>query len=114
MPSTLLFPQSGGITLMSGAWPFSGSPQLIGGVQLKLSKAAPSLIYVGVPNLSGQAPTGASGGSLSSGGLADGMELSPGDSYFIPKARLYQSGLQSIQVIVPAAASGGRLFWEPF
>lgn len=113
MPSTLLMPFSGGVTLMSGS-PFSGSPQMVGGVQLRLAKAAPSLVYVGVPNLSGEAPTATSGGSLSSGGMADGMELSPGDSYFIPKTRLQNSGVCSIQVIVPAAASGGRLFWELF
>lgn len=113
MPSTLLFPISGGIQLMSGAGlAYSGSPQLVGGVQLRYSATAPSgMIYVGLPNLSGTVVTGASGGSLSSGGMADGMELIPGDAYFIPKTRLV-SGLGTITIIVPAAASGSRLFWE--
>ena len=111
MPSCQLFSQSGGISLVSGDV-FSGGPQLVGGVQLRLAAGAPSLIYVGLPNLSGAVNTGASGGVFSSGGLADGMEVSPGDSYFVPKTRLV-SGIQTIRLIVPAAASGGRLFWEP-
>mgnify|MGYP001612349298 FL=1 len=112
MPSTQLFPQSGGIALVSGNI-FSGSFQPVGGIQLKLAEAAPSLIHVGLPNLSGTASTSVSGGSLSSGGLADGMELAPGDSYFVPKTRL-TSGIETIRLIVGAVASGGRLFWEPF
>ena len=111
MPSTQLFPQSGGIAIVSGNI-FSGSFQPVGGVQLKLAKAAPGLIYVGLPNLSGTAISSVSGGSLSSGGLADGMELSPGDSYFIPRTRL-TSGIETIRLAVPAVASGGVLFWEP-
>ena len=112
MPSTVLFNQSGGIGLVSGNI-FSGGPQLVGGVQLKLAAAAPGLIYVGLPNLSGTVSTSVSGGSLSSGGLADGMELSPGDGYFVPKTRLV-SGIETVRLIVPATASGGRLFWDVF
>ena len=112
MPSTLLFTQSGGIALVSGEI-YSGSPQLVGGIQLKLANAAPGLIYVGLPNLSGTINTSTSGGSLTSGGLTDGMELSPGQAYFIPKTRLV-SGVLTVRLIVPATASGGRLFWEPF
>ena len=112
MPSLQLFSQSGGIGLVSGAI-FSGQPYPIGGIQLRLAAAAPGLVYVGLPNLSGDVTTGASGGSLSSGGLADGMEISAGDSYFVSKSRLV-SGIQTIRLIVPAASSGGRLFWEPF
>lgn len=112
MPSTLLFTQSGGISLCSGDI-YSGSPQLVGGIQLKLQNTAPGLIYVGLPNLSGTVNTSTSGGSLSSGGLTDGMELSPGQSYFVPKTRLV-SGVLTVRLIVPATASGGRLFWETF
>lgn len=111
MPSTQLFTQSGGIALVSGEIMSGGLWPVIGGVQLKLAAGAPSLIYVGLPNMSGDVTTGVSGGSLSSGGLADGMELSPGGTYLVPKSRLI-SGLQTIRLIVPAAASGGRLFWE--
>ena len=111
MPSALLFSQSGGIGLVSGAI-FSGTPLPIGGIQFKLAKAAPSLIYVCLPNLSGSVATGTSGGSLTSGGLSDGMEVSPGDAYFVPRSRLV-SGIETPRLIVPAAASGGRLFWEP-
>lgn len=112
MPSTQLFFQSGGIGLVSGAI-YSGSPRPVGGVQLLYSNTAQSgPIYIGLPNLSGDATTAASGGSLSSGGLADGMEMIPGNSYFVPKVRLV-SGIESIRVLVPAPASGARLFWEP-
>ena len=114
MPSLLLFPQSGGIALVSGAI-YSGTGLPVGGVQLKLAAGAPSLIYVALPGLSGStsglAPTSTSGGSMTSGGLTDGMELSAGDSYFVPRSRLV-SGISTISLVVPAAASGGRLFWE--
>ena len=112
MPSTLLFSQSGGIGLVSGGI-FSGTPHPIGGVQLLLAAGAPSLIYVGVTNLSGDVVTGASGGVFTSGGMADGMELGIGKNYFIPRSRLV-SGIESIRLLVPAAASGGRCFWEYF
>lgn len=110
MPSTQVFVQSGGIGIVSGSV-MSGSYWPIGGVQLKLAAGAPGLIYVGLPNLSGAPSTGASGGSLSSGGLADGMEVGPGESYFVPKTRLV-SGVETIRIIAPASSSGGRLFWE--
>lgn len=111
MPSTILTSQSGGVLLCSGNI-LSGGPQLVGGIQLKLAVGAPAIVYVGLPNLSGTVNTSTSGGSLSSGGLTDGMEISPGDSYFIPKTRLV-SGVMTPRIIVPAAASGGRMFWEP-
>ena len=110
MPSTQLFPQSGGIALVSGGGIFSGTP-FPNSIQLKLAKGAPSLVYVGLTNLSGDVATGASGGSLSSGGMADGMEMSPGDAYMVPRSRLV-SGIGSIRIIVPAAASGGSMMWE--
>ncbi len=110
MPSTMLFPQSGGIGLVSGAI-LSGTGYPVGGIQLRLAKTAPGLFYCGLVNLSGDVATGASGGSLSSGGLADGMEINPGDAYFIPHLRLV-SGIETIRMIVPAASSGGRVHWE--
>ena len=41
----------------------------------------------------------------------DGFEMQPGDALFVPKYRLV-SGIQSIQIAVPAASSGSILFWE--
>ncbi len=111
MPSTVLISQSGGMGLVSGTI-YSGTPWPVGGVQLLYSNTAQSgPIYVGLPNQSGTVSTGASGGNLSSGGMADGMEMIPGNSYFVPKVRL-SSGIESIRLIVPAAASGARVFWE--
>lgn len=111
MPSTLLFTQSGGIGLVSGAV-LSGFPWNYGGIQLRLSNSGAGPIYVCLPNLSGSVSTAQSGGVLSSGGLSDGMEVDPGDSYYVPKGRLV-SGVETIRLIIPAASSGGRLFWEP-
>ncbi len=112
MPSTILAGLSGGVALVSGAI-YSGTGFPIGSIQIRLAKAAPGLVYVGLPNLSGAVSTGGSGGSLSSGGLSDGMELNPGESYQIDKCRLV-SGIETPRIVVPAAASGGRLFWETF
>ncbi len=53
------------------------------------------------------------GGSLSSGGLLDGYQLNTGQEYFIPKLRLV-SGIETIRINCPTAASGTRVFWETF
>lgn len=125
MPSTLVGDFSGGVFLVSGnilsgtPWDmgvgYPGAHGWMGGVQLKLAKLAPGTVYVGLPNpyvLSGVSTTLNSGGALASGGLLDGMELNPGEDYFVAKSRLV-SGWQSIRVVMPAASSGARLFWEP-
>lgn len=111
MPSTQCIPTSGGMVLVSGAI-FSGFSQgIVGGVLLKLSVSGAGPVFVSTPNFSGTLPTIMSGGTLSSGGLADGMEVTPGMSYFVPKLRLV-SGIESIRVDTPAASSGSRLFWQ--
>lgn len=113
MPSCQFFVQSGGVPLVSGDI-FSGTPFPIGGVQLVLDKAAPGPVYVGTSGT----PTFLSGGSLSSGGLADGMKLNPGDGFFFPRASMYNlSGRQridSVQMVGPAASSGAIMFWYAF
>lgn len=124
MPSTMCFPQSGGTWICSGDI-FSGTRYPVGGVQLALSKSGAGPVFVCIPNLSGDVATMNSGGSLSSGGMADGMELIPGGTYFVPKTRLlmtnsgisnnsgqWQVGIQDIRIHVPAASSGSRLYWE--
>lgn len=111
MPSTQLFSQSGGIGLVAdGSAFYSGSPQLKYGVTLKY-EASGTEVFVGLPNLSGTVNTSTSGGSLSSGGLADGVQLTGNQSYFVPQSRLV-SGLETIRLLVPAGSSGERLFWE--
>ena len=114
MPSCLTFTVSGGHALVSGNIYSGQNFQLVGGVNLKYSNTAVSgPIYIGLPNLSGTVNTFASGGVLSSGGLADGMEMIPGDTYFIPRSRLV-SGIETVRVLAPAAASGMRILWEVF
>ena len=112
MPSTQVFVQSGGILLVSGGI-YSGTPWPVGGVQLRVQNSGAGPVYIGLPNLSGTVATLNSGGSLSSGGLTDAMELFPGDSYFVPKTRLV-SGIETIRVLAPATSSGTRIGWECF
>lgn len=122
MPSSILFPQSGGIALVSGDIISGSIVPPFGGIQLLLDDGAPGPVYVGyrrknVPDLAAWsgylsgAVTITSGGVLSSGGLGDGMKLAVGKDYFVPKVVL-SSGILDIRVAVPAASSGGRMFWE--
>ena len=113
MPSTLPGFVSGGASLVSGN-PYSGMITPVGGVQLRLASDASGSVYVGVLlGLTSGGITQTSGGAFSSGGMSDGMEMRPGDGYFVPT--LVCSGqVQSIAVVVPPAVSGRcRLFWEP-
>ena len=122
MPSTLVGGQSGGVLLVSGniysgsfldvGTGYPGAQGRVGGIQLKLGGDASGFVYVGLPGLSGTVMTTTSGGFLSSGGLADGIPLSPGQDYFVPRSRM-TSGIQTVRLIPVAAASGqARMFWE--
>lgn len=129
MPSLQFFPQSGGIALVSGGI-YSGTPYdlrpapspfgTLGGLQFKVAQSGTGPLYICLPplsgnlgtgNFSGGEPTFNSGGSLTSGGLTDGMELFPGQDYFVPRSRL-TSGLSTVRVQGPGTSSGTRLFWE--
>lgn len=112
MPSLLVGSFSGGVLIASGLV-LSGGEFSWGGIQLRHSNSGIGPVYVGLPNLSGTVVTLNSGGGQSSGGLADGMELNPGDSYFVPKSRLFLSGVQAISFAAPATSSGTRVYWEP-
>ena len=122
MPSTMFLFQSGGMGLMASGQTFSGSfldvgrmgpgcYSQAGGVQLKLAKLAVGTVYIGLPGLSGTVNTINSGGSESFSGLPDGMELNPGDAFFVPRYRL-RSGLESVRILGTAGESGARIFWE--
>lgn len=103
---------SGGASLVSGN-PFSGTMTPWAGVQLRSAFDASGSVYVGVAlGLASGGITILSGGALSSGGMADGMELRPGDAYYVP--RLLCSGqVDKILVAVPVAVSGRcRIFWD--
>lgn len=115
MPSTVMIPVSGGMGLVySGqAYIYSGGPfQVVGGINLRYDVSGPGIIYVNTTNLSGLAVTAISGvsGVIN---FTDGVPLGRGDAYFIPKLKLV-SGLESVRIAVPAAASGGFLFWDNF
>ncbi len=112
MPSLLLGNQSGGQLIYSGAV-YSGFPAPVGGVQLRWAANASGNAYVA---LSGNMHI--TSGNLNSSGLPcsgylDGMLLTPGDSYFVPKIGVGYSGMPSIYAMVDAPASGqGRMYFE--
>lgn len=120
MPSVILTNASGGQLLFSGNM-WSGVMRPVGGVQFRADRANSGNIYVGLSgNLtikSGDYPL--SGGAYS-GGL-DGMQVGPGDAYFLPAIAFANkggasSGVPNIYVGCDAAASGGfaRLYYETF
>lgn len=110
MPSTQFFVQSGGIPLVSGN-PYSGTPWPVGGVQVKVSKEVSGLLYVGWSGT----PTFTSGGSLSSGGMADAWPLANGEEIYIQRAVLYNlSGnrcVDAVRLVGPTGASGLVVNW---
>jgi hypothetical protein len=126
MPSTVVGSFSGGTTLVSGNL-LSGSTTTAGAylinypysfLTLKNGASGIGPIYVGLPPpaifsgfVSGIGVTVTSGGSLSSGGLTDGFELTRGEVITLPRARL-SSGLLSVVIAVPTASSGTTVFWD--
>lgn len=114
MPSTVMIPVSGGMglvlsgqgNLFSGTW-----SQTRGGIQLRYDVSGPGIVYMNLPNASGGFIPTATSGLSGVTTFSDGMPLGRGDSFFIPKVRL-SSGLETPRFAVPAAASGGFLFWQ--
>ena len=113
---------SGGINLLSGNYRWSGQGPIhpVGSVQLKADKNNSGFVYValsgGITILSGG--LNLSGGPNFSGGL-DGWQLSPGDTYTIPRLGivnyLTSSGSPSLFVAPDAACSGqARVYLEVF
>ena len=116
MPSVLVGNQSGGQPIISG-YPWSGIAPTppIGGIQLRWDPNASGFCYIA---LSGRMTVG-SGGLFQSGtaysGLLDGMVLTPGDPYWLPRLVCGPSGSINIRVLCDAAASGqARLYYEVF
>lgn len=113
MPSVLVSPLSGGMILYSGnLWSGQGAFHPVGSIQLRLSPDASGNAYVG---FSGNLTVN-SGGIFGSGagGRMDGMIMTPGDSYNIPKLA-FISGQCNIYMSCDAACSGqARMYWEAF
>lgn len=119
MPSAQITNQSGGMLLVSGNF-FSGVFRPQGGCQIRADRANSGNIYVA---LSGGVTVGSGSYPLSGGiysGALDGMELGPGDAYWIPAIAWSNkagptSGTPSIYVATDAAASGfARVWFEIF
>jgi hypothetical protein len=117
MPSLLLTAASGSpFPVISGNfWSGRGSytgGQPIGGIQLRLDRAASGNAYI---SLSGGATVTSGNTFLSGGGIMDGMQMGPGDAYFIPKVSFNTSGQVNVYATCDPACSGqARLFWEGF
>lgn len=111
MPSYIIGNRSGGDPVISGM-PWSGKIVPQGGIQLRLDKNASGNAYIG---LSGGTTVNSGGFFLSGGGLLDGMQLTPGDGYWIPHIATGPSGFINVVASCDSAASGqARLFYEVF
>ncbi len=121
MPSVVVGFASGGTLILSGN-PWSGIGKagvLTGGVQLRMERfpvSASGSIFIalsGGMNINSGQYT-ASGGPYS-GGMLDGMQLTPGDTYFVPKLAFGQSGVFCNLYAMPDnLGSGARLYFEFF
>lgn len=111
MPSFLFGGRSGGDLLISG-FPWSGRLVPQGGIQIELDSRASGSIYV---SLSGGCTIRSGGFFQSGGGMRDGMELTAGKSYWIPRIGTGLSGQISVYVAGDDACSGqARIFYEVF
>ncbi len=112
MPSTIFAGAVSGGQLLCSGNPFSGQLTLPHEINLKMSNSGIGFIYVSLPSvLTTSFATFTSGGSLTSGGLADAWELSKNQEMTIPRQRL-TSGIESIRLLGLEAASGTRIFWD--
>lgn len=114
MPAVRLGFLSGGTNLLSGNF-FSGQGQFkpTGGVQLKMDKNNSGNVYVA---LSGGVTVG-SGVFQQSGftGRMEGVQLNPGDPYFVPKSAFQTSGSPTIFCQPDANCSGQAVvYFEPY
>lgn len=111
MPSSILTPASGApFPIISGNYWSGQTPRPVGGVNLKLHPEASGNAYI---SLSGGSTVNSGGFLLSGANRSDGMILSPGDTYFVPKLAFTVSGVFNIYATCDAACSGqARLYWE--
>ena len=118
MPSVNITNQSGGMLIISGSF-LSGYNLPMGGIQFRADKNNSGNIFVG---LSGGVTVTSGGYPLSGGiysGALDGMQLSPGDSYFVPRLSINnrgaESGTMNVYAACDAVSSGfSRIFFEVF
>ncbi len=102
---------SGFVPLFSGVGPWSGRLEPIGGLQLRAARENSGSVYVSLSGgnfFSGQIGTlvGSGGPTINSGGwtplsgnissgLMDGMQIGPGDAYFVPRIAIPNTGASS-------------------
>lgn len=111
MPSFIFGGSSGGELIISGN-PWSGQIRPQGGIQLKLAANSPGSLYVG---FSGGITIASGGLFRSGGGLLDGMGMTPGGAYWIPRIATGPSGFVNVYVQGEPITSGqSRLFYEIF
>lgn len=116
MPSVVVGIISGGQNILSGNY-FSGlgASHPVGGVQLLAWSANSGSVYVALSGgITINSGVLGSGGSTS-GGRMDGIQLTPGIPYFLPKVGFSRSGTPQVFVTVDAAGSGqARLYYEVY
>lgn len=113
MPSVLLGFLSGGVDLLSGNY-WSGRGLVPwAGVQLRAGSLNSGYVYVALSGGMTVTSGGLGSGAFNSGGLMDGMQLAPGDAYFVPRLAVGPSGNPNLYALPDAACSGqARLFYE--
>lgn len=113
MPSVVLTAASGApFPIASGNfWSGVAAPHPIGGILLRASPRNSGFAYV---SYSGGCTVSSGGFFLSGVNTTDSMIMSPGDSYYVPKAALGGvSGTLGVFVQSDAAGSGiDRIFYE--
>jgi hypothetical protein len=112
MPSAVLSAASGApFPLVSGNfWSGAGVGHPIGEVRLKLHSNASGNAYI---SLSGGGTVNSGGFFLSGVNTTDGMLVTPGEVYSVPKLGLQSSGTLGIYATCDPAASGqARLYFE--
>lgn len=117
MPSVIIGnPVASGAQQVIVGNPFSGNPKPITGILFRLDRSASGSVYLGIQQ-SGLVNLNLGGMFLSGGesGFLDGMQLPPGQTYFIPKGALnyYSSGYWPVFARHDAECSGqARLYYE--
>lgn len=113
MPSVLIGnPLASGPQIIVSGNPWSGRVVPQGGIQFRLAREASGNVYLG---WSGNITLNSGGMFLSGGGLADGMQIGPGDAYFVPRIAFETSGALNVYARHDAAVSGqGRLYYDVY
>ena len=114
MPSFLVGnPLASGPTVVVSGFPWSGKAyNPVGGIQFRVATNASGSVYIGY---SGTITMNSGGLFMSGGGMNDGMQLAPGDAFFVPRLATGVSGALTVYFRHDAACSGQtRIYYDLF